>query len=125
MDNEERPQTAAGREERRSVYFFLLNRLKRFSLSFSRFPGLDSAVEAATVAGSVWARGAGAGVLWLLGVTSTLEPAAATMAEIQEFISSWRRGGKALKNRNLFNPDLFNNPTITEQLRFPGSLFQI
>lgn len=37
-----------------SVYFFLLNRLKRFSLSFSRLPGLDSAVAvAATEAGSV------------------------------------------------------------------------
>lgn len=34
-------------------YFFLLNRLKRFSLSLSRLPGLDSAVAEATVAGSV------------------------------------------------------------------------
>lgn len=44
-----------GQEGRKSVYFFLLNRLKRFSLSpFSRLPGLDSAaVVVATWAGSV------------------------------------------------------------------------
>lgn len=99
--DEERPQTAPewGRrkrreeedEGRRSVYFFLLNRLKRFSLSFSRLPGLDSAAAVATEAGSVWARAPGAGVLWLLGVTSVLSPdMAAVMAEIHVFISSWR-----------------------------------
>lgn len=81
------------RNRKRSVYFFLLNRLKRFSLSFSRLPGLDSAavVTAATEAGSVWARGAGAGadVLWLLGVTSGFSPTmAAEILEIQLFISS-------------------------------------
>ncbi len=87
-------------EEEGSVYFFLLNRLKRFSLSFSRLPGLDSAAAVATEAGSVWARAAGAGVLWLLGVTSDLSPdTAAEMAEIHMFISSWRtkrrrEGGK-------------------------------
>lgn len=79
------------KKKRRSVYFFLLNRLKRFSLSFSRLPGLDSAATEATEAGSVWARAAGAGVLWLLGVTSNLSPdMAAEMAAIHVFISSWR-----------------------------------
>lgn len=55
------PKQHHGKEEeeeegrlKNSIYFFLLNRLKRFSLSFSRLPGLDSAVAvAATVAGSV------------------------------------------------------------------------
>lgn len=53
------PKQHHGKEEeegrlKNSVYFFLLNRLKRFSLSFSRLPGLDSAVAvAATEAGSV------------------------------------------------------------------------
>lgn len=59
--------------EQTDVYcFFLLKRLKRFSLSFSlsfsRLPGLDSVVMV-TVAGSVCAR-LEAGVLWLLGVIS-------------------------------------------------------
>lgn len=85
------PNSTRGKRRRRSVYFFLLNRLKRFSLSFSRLPGLDSAATEATEAGSVWARAAGAGVLWLLGVTSNLSPdMAAEMAAIHVFISSWR-----------------------------------
>lgn len=71
----------------RRIYFFLLKRLKRFSLSFSRLPGLDS-VARATEAGKVWAR-LEAGVLWLLGVISVLsEHAALEMACIHEFISS-------------------------------------
>lgn len=85
------------RKENGRSYFFLLNRLKRFSLSFSRFPGLDSIVVATAVivlteAGSVCARAADAGVLWLLVVTSNLSPDnAAEMVEIHVFISSWKR----------------------------------
>lgn len=95
-----------GEEQQRGggvSYFFLLNRLKRFSLSLSRLPGLDSAVAEATVAGSVWARAEGAGVLWLLGVTSDLSPeSAAEMAAIQPFISSCKRrrnGGEIVRKR--------------------------
>lgn len=77
------------RKKKSNVYFFLLNRLKRFSLSFSLFPGLDSAVVVATAAGIVCARAAWAGVLWLLGVTSGLSPEMAPeMVEIHKFISS-------------------------------------
>lgn len=72
-----------------SDYFFLLKRLKRFSLSFSRLPGLDSARG---LAGSVCAR-LEAGVLWLLGATSERsEGVALEIAWIQEFISSLGEG---------------------------------
>lgn len=47
-----RKRREEGEEKRKESgrnYFFLLNRLKRFSLSFSRFPGLESVVTAAAV----------------------------------------------------------------------------
>lgn len=96
------------RKRRSNVYFFLLNRLKRFSLSFSRLPGLDSAVVVATAAGIVCARAAGAGVLWLLGVTSGLSPEMALeMVEIHEFISSWKETSESFLKKRIFKKEMW------------------
>lgn len=65
----------------RKTYFFL-KRLKRFSLSFSRLAGLDSA-PMLTEVGRVWVR-PDAGVLWLLISEGVLHE----IAWIHEFISS-------------------------------------
>lgn len=127
------PKQHHGKEEeeegrlKNSVYFFLLNRLKRFSLSFSRLPGLDSAVAvAATVAGSVWARAAGAGVLWLLGVTSGFSPdTAAVMVEIHVFISSWstsrrrQRGRKQLEQQEVLMMSLIEKQQLANNVESP------
>ena len=81
----------SGRTATGVYYFFLLNRLNlfslSFSLSFSRFPGLDSVVMV-TEAGRVCAR-TETGVLWvLLGASECAADPAVIMAWIHELISS-------------------------------------